>query len=65
MRDALGVVLHGRRQHIEPRLVDRRFVDDLLPAAEADLHVRFHRVVAFHCLRELWPVREADDIPRD
>ena len=48
--DALGIVMHGRRNEIKVRVVRQRLVDDLLPAAEAHHHVRFHRD---NSLREL------------
>ncbi len=42
VRHAFRIVLHGRRQHVELGVIRHRFVDDVLPAAEAHQHVRPH-----------------------
>jgi len=48
MGDALGIVMHGRRDAIECGVVRHRVIHDLLPPAKAHQHMHLHRVIAFH-----------------
>ena len=51
MRNAFGIKLRGRGVAVERLILRQWIVDDVLPAAKPDLHMRFGGDVVFHEIR--------------
>ncbi|MGA7999326.1 MAG: hypothetical protein WCA28_31055 [Bradyrhizobium sp.] len=62
--DALGVMVHRRRNQIKRGVVRQRRIDDFLPAPETHHHVHAHRIVAFEARGEFGPALRAENLFR-